>query len=170
MGYLRRRISRHRCASEVATALARQSRAVSAAWFKVPHDPPRASDRTTYLRFAVGRTDADSHQQLGVFRAAYELRNASGRGSDAGRMLRPLFKWFGENLKAPDVTPRAIFWFKSDAGPCVRRIWEMIHVLTSHDMFVWMMRCGDPGRIEYEDDLQAAAVPHRDRQWRRRSV
>lgn len=56
------------------------------------------------------------------------------------------------------------------ATPCISRIWEMIHILTSHDIVVWMMRSEQPGRIAYEDDFQVAAVPHRDRTWRRRPV
>ena len=170
MGYFRRPIRRLRCANEVAEAVARQSRADLARWLMAPADPPRPSDRTTYLRFAVGRVHEISRQQLGVFQAAYQLRNASGHGSDVGRMLRPLFGWFGDNLRAPKVTSRAVFWFKADAAPCIRRIWQMIHVLTSHDNVVWMMRCEEPGQIVYEDDFQVAAVPHRDRKWRRQPV
>jgi hypothetical protein len=170
VGYFRRRISRQRCASQVARAVARQSRAGLVGWIEAPAEPPRATRRTTYLRFAVGHIHEDSHQQLGVFQAAYQLRNGGGCGSDAGAMLNPLLRWFGENLHAPEVTCRAIFWFKSDAAPCIGRIWEMIHVLTSHDHGVWMMRSDAPGRIVYEDDFQVAAVPYRDRRWRRRRV
>ena len=169
MGYFRRPIRRQRCASQVAEAVARQSGADLAGWFEAPPGPPPV-DRTTYLRFAVGRINSNSRQQLGVFQAAYQLRDSCGHGSDVGRMLRPLFDWFNANLHAPDVTPRAIYWFKSDVTPCVSRIWEMIHILASHDTVVWMMRCEYPGRIVYRDDFQVAAVPHRDRRWRRRPV
>ena len=161
MGYLRRRISRSRCAAQVARAVARQSLAGSTGWLDVPRESPSTDDARTYLRFAVGRIHERSRQQLGVFQAAYELRDAAGRGSDAGRMLRPLFEWFGENLRAPDVISPAIFWFKSDASDCISRIWELVHVLKSHDHLVWMMRNERPGRIVYEDAFQVAAIPFR---------
>lgn len=168
MGYFRRPIRRRRCASQVAEAVARQLTADAGLWLEAPDDPPRASRRTTYLRFAIGRIDGDSQQQLGVFQAAYELRDAAGHGSDLGMMLRPVFDWFNQNLHAPDVTPRAIFWFKSSAEPCVTRIWEMIHVLRTHETVVWMMRCEEPGQIVYYDEFQIAAVPYRRRRWSRR--
>jgi hypothetical protein len=85
-------------------------------------------------------------------------------------MLRPLFDWFGDNLRAPDVNGRAIFWFKSDASACISRIWQMVHVLKSNDHLVWMMRNERPGRIVYEDAFQVAAVPFRKCPGRRRPV
>lgn len=171
MGYFKRRISRSRCAERVDSAIARQAQAGLAAWTRAPDVPPANGRRTVFLRFAVGQIDSDSHQSLGVFQAAYELRDEQGRESDAWRMLGPAMKWYGENLTSPgDVPDRAIFWFKSDAGMCVRRIWEVICVLSAHDRIVWMMRCEAPGRIVYEDTNQVAAVPHRTRAWRSRPV
>ena len=169
MGYLRRRISRSRCAVQVARAVARQA-AASTAWLEVPAERPRDRTARTCLRFAVGRIDETSCQPLGIFQAAYELRHAAGRGSVGGRMLGPLFEWFGQNLRAPDVTGRAVFWFKSDASECITRIWEMVHVLRSHDHLVWMTRNERPGRIVYEDAFQVAAVPFRKCAGRRRPV
>jgi hypothetical protein len=170
MGYFRRRISRHRCDLQVARALARQSDAGLSEWSAVP-DRPRATALThTYLRFAVGRVHDRTRQTLGFFQAAYQLRDAAGRASDAGRMLQPLFTWFGDNLRGPDVASRAIFWFKSDASECVSRDWEMVHILKSHDHMVWMTRTDLPGRVVYEDRYQVAAVPFGRRPWRRRPV
>jgi hypothetical protein len=149
MGYFRRPIRRRRCASQVAAAVARQTRAGAPAWVEVPSNPPRAAGRTVYLRFAVGQTDDVSREQLGVFQAAYELRDACGRESDVGRMLQPLFGWFCKNLHGPNVTPAAIFWFKSDAAQCVSRIWGIVHVLEAYGAVVWMMRSEAPGEIVY---------------------
>src|SRR5688572_21038379 len=117
MGYFRRPIRRRRCASQVAEAVARQSSAGVADWVEVPADPPRPGDKTVYLRFAVGRIDEDSRQQLGVFHAARELKEEYGLESDVARMLRPVQNWFNEYLFAPHVAPSAIFWFKSGATP-----------------------------------------------------
>ena len=171
MGYFRKRTSRHRCALQVARALARQSSELfSTERLDRLDGVSSAVGFRTYLRFAVGRTHWRSCQPLGVFQAAYELRDAAGRGSVAGRMLRPLFEWFGENLRAPDVRGGAIFWFKSDASDCISRIWEIVHVLRSHDHLVWMTRNDRPGRIVYEDAFQVAAVPFRGCPGRRRPV
>src|SRR6476620_2873003 len=141
MGYLRRPIRRRRCASQVATALARQDRAGATGWFPVPVTPPPPSRQTIYLRFAVGRIDHVSREQLGVFQAAYELRDDCGCASDAARMLQPLFEWFDENLHAPSVSEASVFWFKSVASRGIVRICEIVHVLTADDAVVWMMRC-----------------------------
>ena len=171
MGYFRPRISRQRCAAHVAAAVARQARADLMVWRPAPDAPPAGRGHTVFLRFAVGEIHADSQQPLGVFQAAYGLRRRYGSSSGTGRRFDPALQWFGENLVAPeDVPTRAIFWFKSDAGACVGRIWEMIHALKVSGLMVWMMRCHQPGNVVYEDAHQVAAVPHRTRSWRTRPV
>ena len=68
VGYLKRKISRARCAADVDAAFARQaatlvSRAADAA-------PSPRGKRRSYLRFAVGRIEPASQHRLGIFRAA----------------------------------------------------------------------------------------------------
>jgi hypothetical protein len=169
MGYFQPRISRQRCAAQVAAAVARQARADLSAWRPAPRDPPAARS-TVYLRFAVGRKHPASRQALGVFQAAYEVRRRHARRSKIGRAFDAPLRWFGENLHAPEVSERAVFWFKSDAAECLRHIWEIIHTLRAHDEVVWMMRCHHPGMICFEDAFQVAAVPDEPRRWRRRPV
>jgi hypothetical protein len=131
--------------------------------------PPRGGRK--FLRFAVARIDSGSCQQLGVFQAAYQLRRSSRRNEGVREPLGPVLQWFGENLKAPHHVPtNAIFWFRSDADACVRRIWEIIHVLKAHGVLVWMTQCDYPGRVAYHDRFQVAAVPDAARAWRRRQV
>lgn len=170
MGYFRVRISRERCAAQVAAALERQALADLTVWTLAPDSPPRQTHRTVYLRFAVGRNHPASGQMLGVFQAAYELRDRYGRKSTVGRGLRPPLAWFNANLKAPDVPPRAIFWFKADARSCLAQIWQVIYILRSYEETVWMMRCQRPGMIAYEDAFQVAAVPEAASRWRRRPL
>jgi hypothetical protein len=169
MGYFRPRISRQRCAAQVEAAVRRQSRADLSVWRPAPRDPP-APRAAIYLRFAVGRKDPASQQALGVFQAAYEVRNRHGKRSQVGRSFDAPLTWFGENLHAPDVSERAIFWFKSDAAECLRQVWQIIHALRAAGEAVWMMRCRHPGMIRYEDAYQVAAVPDEPRRWRRRPV
>ena len=169
MGYLKVRISRQRCAARVAAALERQALADLSAWYRAPDSPPRQTPRT-YLRFAVCRNHPASNQMLGVFQAAYELRDRYGRKSPVGRSLGPPLAWFDANLIAPDVPRRAIFWFKSDARSCLAQIWQVIHILRAYDETVWMMRCQRPGMITYDDAFQVAAVPEAAARWRRRPL
>ena len=169
MGYFTPRRSRRRCRAQVSAAIARQVRELSR-WHVAPDSPPAPTRRTIYLRFAVGRKHPASGQPLGVFQAAYELRRTHGRKSRIGRAFDAPLGWFGENLQAPDVPGRAIFWFKSDASDCLRHMWQIIHALRANGEIVWMMRCESPGMVRYEDAFQIAAVPDASRSWRRRPV
>ena len=168
MGYFRARISRHRCASHVDAALRRQARELSD-WIEAP--AVRPARLTTYLRFAVGRIHTDSRQQLGVFQAVYDLRRTDLLSRTDRATANELLGWFGKNLVAPSIDDAsAIFWYRSDAADCIDRTWEMIRLLKAHDHIVWMSRSDSPGRVIYRDVHQVAAVPWRDRGWRRRPV
>ena len=171
VGYFRDRISRSRCAADVAAAVRRQARAAGA-WVEAPASPPPPTPRASYLRFAVGKIDPDSQVQLGVFQACYKLRDSETAGVEEVRLLREVLRWFDENLRAPSsVSPRAVFWFKSGANDCLGKVWEMIALLKAHDVPTWMMRCQSPGQVVYDDDYQVAAVPQRGRrQWQRSPV
>ena len=87
-----------------------------------------------------------------------------------GRTFDTPLQWFGDNLHAPDVSGRAVFWFKSDAAGCVEQIWQIVHALRANDEVVWMLRCERPGMVTYEDAVQVAAIPGRAARWRRRPV
>jgi hypothetical protein len=171
VGYFRRRISRHRCAAHVAAAVARQAGADLSFWVEATLVPPaRSAARATYLRFAVNSIHSVSREQLGVFQAAYGLRDSGRLARRDLVRLREVMQWFCRNLKGPDVDGRAIFWFRFDAQECIEQIWEMIRLLKRYDYTVWMMRSEPPGRTVYSDAYQIAAVPWASRRWRRRAV
>ena len=171
MGYFRTRISRQRCALQVARAVARQGRADLSAWLEAPPGPPRPAARLTYLRFAVGQVHSDSREPMGVFHACRELRLSRPLPRRHFRRMVEALTWFSDNLVAPDLDcAGAVFWFRSDAGPCLRQIWELIRVLRAYDHLVWMVRTEMPGMIVYRDELQVAAVPCPSRVFRSRPV
>ena len=174
MGYFRRRISRQRCAAQVAGAVQRYLRDPGS-WQPVPARPPvptrpRGTRRDSYLRFAVGRNCPTLKEQIGVFHASYDLRQSDELHPDDRDRLLDLRDWFNQNLIAPHVPERAIFWFRAEATECIGRIWEMVWILKSYDTPVWMMRSHSPGQIVYRDAFQVAALPPKPRGWRRRPV
>jgi hypothetical protein len=57
------------------------------------------------------------------------------------------------------VAGRAIFWFKSSAEDCVKRMWELTHLLRYHGYLVEVEKCRELGNIVYEDTFQVAAYP-----------
>lgn len=116
-----------------------------------------------YFRLVIPDRDPDSHRCQGLFVAAYALL----RGDDEieeyerERIHEPL-DWFAEHLFSPSwISNRAIFWFRPDAGECVRRVWDLAVELKEHGRPIQVLRCPNPGRIEYEDEHQIAAIPYR---------
>jgi len=65
-------------------------------------------------------------------------------------------------LPTPDLdVEAAIFLFKSDAGECSRRIWNLVALLRETGLHVEMQRFENPGKIVYEDAYQIAVIPWR---------
>jgi hypothetical protein len=116
-----------------------------------------------YLRFVIPGQDADSRQPQGVFRTAYELLDSGALDRDAFARVRAELDWFVKHLPIPqqNIHPRAIFWFRSDAKECTRRIWDLVHLLREHGRVVEMKKTSAPGRIIYRDGLQVGAMPLR---------
>jgi hypothetical protein len=109
----------------------------------------------------------DSTRRRGVFSAAYALLDSQLLSSADENQLRELLRWFGRNLPVPKKfdTDGAIFWFKSDAGDCARRIWGLVLALRQHSYHVDMFRTRRPGYVVYEDEFQVGAIPFQDT-WR----
>ncbi|MEE8106673.1 MAG: hypothetical protein V3T86_14150, partial [Planctomycetota bacterium] len=115
-----------------------------------------------YFRLVISARHPDSHRYQGIFVAAYALaRSDDIEEYERDRIYEPL-EWFGEHLIAPIwVSDRAIFWFRPDARECVRRVWDLAVELKGHGRPIRALHCPNPGRIEYEDEHQIAAIPHR---------
>lgn len=117
-----------------------------------------------YIRFAIDQLDPDSTRPQGVFAAAYALGDSKFLSDIDKAQLSSLLGWFSQNLPVPRKFNRrhAIFWFKSDAEACTRKMWELVLFLQSRSRRVNMLRTRRPGYIFYEDAFQVAAVPFRD--------
>jgi hypothetical protein len=120
-----------------------------------------------YIRFAVTQRDEDSGCSMGVFMAACELRDSIDTHPDLVARVRSAKAWFNDNLAEPqdsgkEVEPRAIFWFRSQAGECIRRVWDLVKLLDEGGCLARQLTCTRPGKIVYEDEHQVAAIPFRD--------
>jgi hypothetical protein len=127
------------------------------------HDP---LEKREYIRFVIGRKDEDSHVDQGIFQAVgLALEWGDITGSDADE-LNDLRAWFNENLEKPSSFGRdslrlGVCWFKTAASEHFSRIWEMVHILERHGIFVKKIRTDRPGYVIYEDDWQLVAEPFR---------
>ncbi len=146
MGYLKRKLRR-----STAGAAARQFRRAAAGHVLPASGAPPVAG---FIRLAVG--------PVGVFQAAYGMRDGNGLAAEARRELSTLLRWFSAELTphAP-ADPAAVFWFKADARDHVHRIWDLVRLLQrdGHDVRMWTTR--RPGRVVFADAFQVAAVPHR---------
>jgi hypothetical protein len=113
-----------------------------------------------YLRFVTKRVDEDSYQPKGVFVASYELLDSGDLTQGERERVRGILDWFNVNLPHPPEDlkqPRAIYWFKPDAGECVSKVWELVHLLREHGHFVDVQKRPTLASIIYEDKYQVAA-------------
>jgi hypothetical protein len=114
-----------------------------------------------FLRFAITLIDDVSHKPQGLFAAAEELLESGDLSLVERDLLREVIIWFNKNLPSPRrmIASRAIFWFKSSADECIKRMWEFTHVLEHHGYLVEVEKCRVLGNIIYEDQFQVAAYP-----------
>ncbi len=120
-----------------------------------------------YFRLVVGSKCSLSHRRLGVFSAAGDLLHEELASHEA-EALEEVLDWFNENLPMPWCRDeRVIFWFRSSARECGRRVWRLANALRCQGLWVDILTTRAPGYVEYEDEWQVAAVPYRDcaRSW-----
>lgn len=158
MGYFKRKPDRGR-SRELVRKL-NEDGARSLAWERIPERPTR---RTRYLRFSTFRPHECSGRRMGVFHAAYDLLREERVDPDLRRRVRTLLDWFNVYLPAPAYLneARAVFFFKTDVGRTVDRVWELAFELRDAGLLVEMQTLKRPGKIVYEDDYQVAVVPWR---------
>lgn len=160
MGYFRRKIRRKRCAEAIEAATQPVPQSLLDFWHSAPDSPPPAVRRSRFVRLAVGQRDPDSHQPQGVFAAACDVRDSAELVEAEQRELNDVFRWFNTNLPVPkQLPPQAICWFKCQSQECIAHVWQIVHLLQSHGLAVWMMATERQGKVVYEDELQVAAVP-----------
>lgn len=117
-----------------------------------------------YLRFATDIFDDDIGPYIGVFQAAYRLKNCGELDDRSAPMLVDLLDWFAQNLHAPllyQADWRALFWFRSDSHEAIERAWAMTVLLQDNGVAVEQFVSSNPGTICYRDQHQVAAIPDR---------
>ena len=123
-----------------------------------------------YVRFVSTALDEHTGRPLGVFHAAYEVRDAFDTPHYYEAILREHLSWFNANLHVPtqfsrsriaDARPIALCWFKPSATKCIGRAREIASIVNELAFPVSMITSRRPGMVVYEDGLQIAAVPFR---------
>jgi hypothetical protein len=116
-----------------------------------------------YLRFAVSRRDPQSHTWIGLFNAAYQLQDSGRLGSAEATRIQEMLDWFKENLPTARPGrkwhPRAVCWFRTEAGEPLKKGWELARFLEAQGVWVRLYKTRDPGRRIYSDRFQVMAVP-----------
>ena len=126
-----------------------------------------------FLRFVTHEVHEESHEELGVFQAAFRLRNNGALSKQEEAAFEEIREWFSRNLKRPARFTSAkppfyrkrqngISWFKDSAQEHINKIREMAALLERHDVAVQMIKSTRPGYIVYEDDFQIVAAPFAD--------
>jgi hypothetical protein len=124
-----------------------------------------------FVRFVIPCKDEDSHCLIGVFQAAFSLRDRGLLDRDESRRFEALRQWFNLRLPVPHRFRRskgrqahrpAICWFKADAAEHLGRVRELAALLEQHGIPTRVLRTRRPGYLVFEDKYQVAAVPFRD--------
>lgn len=119
-----------------------------------------------YVRFVVGTEAEDAARLTGVITEAELFRQAGELDEEEEGRLEAIFDWFNEHLPCPpfrkkirsgEWTQDAVCWFRDDAREPIRRIWDIVAILSEHGMCVRMVTSEQPGRIVYQDAYQVVA-------------
>ncbi|MGH7201596.1 MAG: hypothetical protein ACREJB_13385 [Planctomycetaceae bacterium] len=126
-----------------------------------------------FVRFKSSLRDPACPRPLGVFRAAGALQDSDRLDPWADNRIEDICHWFNVHLPVPRLDEehwRAVFWFRSECRPMISRLWELVAILESNDVFTEIIHTNDPGEICYSDPQQVAAIPYRRRNTRRKSM
>jgi len=123
-----------------------------------------------FIRFFSGEIDEFSHVSAGLFSTAYKLLDDEVLPDYEYCALMEPMRWFDLHLKAPfdyrlkpaSLADRSICWFRSTAHEHLAKAWEMVAILEARDIFIWTVRCDQPGYVIYEDAVQVLAYPFPD--------
>jgi hypothetical protein len=123
-----------------------------------------------YLRFVTPDIDEDSQKELGVFRAAYRLRDRGELYGYEEDHLDAVRTWFNNNLEKPTrftsskppfyrKQSKAISWFKDTAPEHLNQVRQLVGILKNHGIEVRMLTAERVGYVVYEDEYQIVAEP-----------
>ena len=109
-----------------------------------------------YLRFVVPDIHPRSQKELGVLKAAGNLRNTGKLAPHEIQAMDAAFDWFNKNLRIPTRFTRsrpsgdrkknkAISWFKDTAHEHLGQIRLLVTILENHGVSVTMLKNGARG-------------------------
>jgi len=124
-----------------------------------------------YLRFESYLRDSDYNYRLGIFQAAFALRDNEAVADYAREGMRCDIDWFKECLPSPDdyyfevrrfarTEKLGVCWFKYQASEMVRRAFSMKIRLEQWGYPITVLKSRRPGRIKYQDDYQVVVNPY----------
>ncbi len=134
------------------------------------------------LRFVLSRSHPDTGVEEGIFRAAYDLRDAPNTHPPDRAILEDLLSWFGANLAKPHRfnsskskgyyrrRTAGVSWLKSTASKHVRKMRTLGAILDRYGFQVSEVRTDRPGYVVFEDEHQVIAEPFRGETKRKRAT
>lgn len=119
-----------------------------------------------YVRFQSQLPNEGTPSKLGIFQAAYLVRDADETSIHDANEINRQIDWLKAHLHSPDLKDsdyRAIFWFKDTAHEPLKRIWAIKPYVEAYGYWIDILKTWMPGQIIYEDSWQIAARPVRRR-------
>jgi hypothetical protein len=113
-----------------------------------------------FIRYVVHQKVAGERRQVGLFAAAYSLRDDGDLDGCDYRRLDELLAWFRAELPVPPkhlIPEGALFWYR-EAGQFSQRMWELAHLLEEYGYTAELVTAPFVGRIVYQDEHQVAAL------------
>jgi hypothetical protein len=114
-----------------------------------------------YVRYIVHQRVGDERRQVGLFTAAYSLRDDGDLEGHDFRRLEELLTWFQAELPVPPnhlIPDGAVFWYR-EAGRFSQRMWELAQLLGEYGYTAELVTAAFVGRVVYRDKHQVAAIP-----------
>jgi hypothetical protein len=122
-----------------------------------------------YLRFVTDEVDLRTGKAKGMFSLAYELIRESVLSYDDEGLLKQSLNWVESNIPIPTKFSRTnneyrkntggLCWLKSESREAVSKHWDVKNVLEIAGYSVKLIKTNNPGKMVYEDDFQAVALP-----------
>jgi hypothetical protein len=114
-----------------------------------------------FVRYIVNQKVAGQSREVGLFTAAYQLRDDGDPTGYDHQRLGELLAWFRTELAVPPrhlIPAGAVFWYR-DVGRFSQRMWELAHLLGEYGYTAELVTASFVGRVLYQDEHQVAAIP-----------
>jgi hypothetical protein len=135
-------------------------------WSSVERDFRTSRDQ--FIRFAI---EYSNGTRIGLFQSNLLIEDNNGIPDSMKSALRQSFDWFNRHMRVPRRLPRnAVCWFRASARSHVAQMRTLTEIYRAAGLTVVMQSTATPGRVVYQDEVQIAAVPYRDRDARTKSV